>query len=49
MQELLNTLFSKDVLDFNLEKNDEDLDSGMLIDINEKDIIAKHDEIKKRR
>ena len=28
------------------KKNDEDLDSGMLIDINEKDIIAKHDEIK---
>ena len=46
MQELLNTLFSKDVLDFDLEKNNEDLVSGMLIDINEKDIIAKQDEIK---
>ena len=46
MQELLNTLFSKDVLDFDLEKNDENLVSGMLIDIDEKDIIAKQDEIK---
>ena len=46
MQELLDTLFSKDVLDLDLEEKDEDLVSGMLIEIDEKDSIAKQDEIK---
>ena len=43
MQELLDNLFNKDVLDLDLEEKDEDLVPGMLIDIDE---ITKKDESK---
>ena len=46
MQELLDNLFNKDVLDLDLEEKDEDLVPGILIDKDEIDNISKQDESK---